>query len=195
MELAAALRAVDGRIESALAEMGLPCYLIDRDGTVRWLNKAGTDLLGRGAVGRKFTRFVAPEDVHAAREIFARKLLGRAGATDFTLRVVDSGGRRVTIEINSVPIRGDGDVVGVFGLARPLHASETANGDSAPALTPRQHEILGLLDRGETTAKIATRLGLSEETVRNHVRGLLQALDAHSRLEAVAVARRVGLLA
>lgn len=193
MGVAAAFRALDGALDSVLAEVGLPCYLIDRDGTIRWLNRAATEVVG-DAIGRRFTRFVAPEDVHAAREIFARKLLGRAEATDFTLRLLDPDGRRLTFEVNSVPVRRGGAVVGVFGVGRLLQEVDDPGHETAPALTPRQHEILRLLADGRSTTSIAQRLALSEETVRNHVRALLAALDAHSRLEAVAVARRYGML-
>lgn len=189
----AAFRSLDARLDVAIAEVGVPAYLIDRDGTIRWVNQAAEELIG-DVVGRKFTRIVAPEDIHAAREIFARKLLGRAGATDFTLRLLDPEGRRVTVEFNSVPVRENGSVVGVFGLGRPLQTTDVPGHEAAPALTPRQHEILGLLTQGLSTGAIAVRLGLSEETVRNHIRALLAALDAHSRLEAVAVARRYGLV-
>ncbi len=192
MGLASVLRELDGRLEPALGQVGVPCYLIDRDGVVRWVNEAAQELLGP-VVGRPFTRFVAPEDVHATREIFARKLLGRADATDFTVRMVGQDGRKVAIEVNSVPVHGRGGVVGVFGVGRTLSIEEPGQ-ETAPALTPRQHEILRLLAHGMTTVAISTRLGLSIETVRNHVRGLLRALGAHSRLEAVAVARRLDLL-
>jgi len=56
-------------------------------------------------------------------------------------------------------------------------------------LTPRQAEILRLLELGYSTDQIAEELHLSRETVRNHVRRLLHAVGAKSRLEAVAVAR------
>jgi DNA-binding NarL/FixJ family response regulator len=56
-------------------------------------------------------------------------------------------------------------------------------------LTPRQAEVLRLLERGRSTEQIAEDLGLSRETVRNHVRRLLRAIGASSRLEAVAIAR------
>ena len=49
--------------------------------------------------------------------------------------------------------------------------------------------MLRLLERGRSTSEIADELHLSRETVRNHVRHLLQAVGARSRLEAVAVAR------
>jgi regulatory LuxR family protein/PAS domain-containing protein len=51
-----------------------------------------------------------------------------------------------------------------------------------------------LLAQGKSTEQIAAELHLTTETVRNHVRHVLKALDAHSRLEAVVVARRQGLI-
>jgi DNA-binding NarL/FixJ family response regulator len=57
-------------------------------------------------------------------------------------------------------------------------------------LTPRQAEVLELLERGRSTSQIAEELQLSTETVRNHIRHLLRAVGAHSRLEAVAIAHR-----
>jgi DNA-binding NarL/FixJ family response regulator len=54
--------------------------------------------------------------------------------------------------------------------------------------------VLQLLARGATTDGIAADLHLSRETVRNHVRAVLERLGATSRLEAVAFARRDGLV-
>jgi DNA-binding NarL/FixJ family response regulator len=48
--------------------------------------------------------------------------------------------------------------------------------------------VLELLERGRSTSQIAEELHLSVETVRNHIRHLLRAIGAHSRLEAVAIA-------
>ena len=57
-------------------------------------------------------------------------------------------------------------------------------------LTPRQAEVLELLERGRSTKQIADELQLSTETVRNHIRHLFRAIGAHSRLEAVAIANQ-----
>ena len=65
---------------------------------------------------------------------------------------------------------------------------------AAQPLSPRQRDVLCLLADGLTPAVIAGRLGLSLTTVRNHISAALRKLDAHSALEAVAVARRRGLL-
>jgi DNA-binding NarL/FixJ family response regulator len=61
-------------------------------------------------------------------------------------------------------------------------------------LTPRQHEVLNLLGEGLAVQQISRRLGLSIHTTRGYVKTLLARLDAHSQLEAVAIAKRRGLL-
>lgn len=63
-----------------------------------------------------------------------------------------------------------------------------------PSLTARQLEVLRLLAEGKSAKEIGADLYLSEATIRNHIRSLLQALGAHSQLEALANAREVGLL-
>ena len=62
------------------------------------------------------------------------------------------------------------------------------------ALTARERETLDLLAEGATTDEIGRRLGVSRNTTRNHVQRVLEKLGARSKLEAVAVARREGLI-
>ncbi|WP_285802255.1 response regulator transcription factor [Streptomyces sp. RKAG290] len=61
-------------------------------------------------------------------------------------------------------------------------------------LTPREREALQLLGEGHTTAEISEQLGVALNTGRNHVQRVLEKLGARSQLEAVAIARREGLL-
>jgi DNA-binding NarL/FixJ family response regulator len=61
-------------------------------------------------------------------------------------------------------------------------------------LTDRELEVLALLARGRSTEEIVAELTVSVHTVRNHVRAILAKLGAHSRLEAVAIATRRGLV-
>ena len=63
----------------------------------------------------------------------------------------------------------------------------------AELLSPRQREVLGLLADGVQARDIGVRLGLSEATVRNHIRALLRRLGCHSQLQAVARARELHL--
>ncbi len=62
------------------------------------------------------------------------------------------------------------------------------------ALTARERETLDLLAEGATTDEIGRRLGVSRNTTRNHVQRVLEKLGARSKLEAVAVARREGII-
>ena len=65
---------------------------------------------------------------------------------------------------------------------------------SFPHLTPRQFEVLSLLNEGMPNKIISRQLGISAATAKAHVSGVLRALKARSRLEAVLVAHRSGLL-
>jgi DNA-binding NarL/FixJ family response regulator len=79
-------------------------------------------------------------------------------------------------------------------LRRTTPARAAAVVGPAVHLTNRQREILVALAAGEGTAELSARLWVTRTTVRNHIAAILRALDAHSRLEAVAIARRRGLL-
>jgi DNA-binding CsgD family transcriptional regulator len=61
-------------------------------------------------------------------------------------------------------------------------------------LTAREREILELIAEGLTNGAIAKRLFISVNTVRNHVQNVLAKLDAHSKLEALSIAIRNGLI-
>jgi Response regulator containing a CheY-like receiver domain and an HTH DNA-binding domain len=69
---------------------------------------------------------------------------------------------------------------------RPIPAEE----EQLTVLTRREREILRLLAQGMTTADIAAALFISPVTVRNHIAALLQRLNVHSRVAAVALAYR-----
>ena len=64
----------------------------------------------------------------------------------------------------------------------------------AAPLTSRELEVLTLVALGRTTSSIAEALGISEHTVRNHVRNFRRKLNAATKLEAVLTALRRGIL-
>jgi ATP/maltotriose-dependent transcriptional regulator MalT len=80
--------------------------------------------------------------------------------------------------------------LGVRGLTRGPRPTTRAN----PAnLTARELEVLGLLVEGRSNRQIAEQLFISNKTASVHVTNLLAKLGVHSRLEAAAMARRLGL--
>jgi PAS domain S-box-containing protein len=178
--------AVGGDVERALGNVGVPSYVLDTTGNVRWINPAAERLLG-DIRGRHYTSVVAPEDGRRARDLFAEKVIGASPATEATGVLLSTSGARVPVELSSVPLMSGEQVVGVFGLI------EERPGDSSTAppshLTPRQVEVLRLLEQGHSTKQIAAELHLTIETVRTHIRRLFRALGVNSRLEAVAAAR------
>jgi len=177
---------VGGDVEQALENVGVPSYVLDTTGIVRWINAAAERLVG-DVRGRHFTSVVAPEDSRRARELFSRKVLGTSLATDATGVLVSTAGTRVAVEISAVPLLNGDRVVGVFGLFEG-HRNDTPEAPP-PQLTPRQVDVLRLLEQGRSTKQIAAELHLSTETVRNHIRRLFRSLGVNSRLEAVAAAR------
>jgi DNA-binding NarL/FixJ family response regulator len=62
------------------------------------------------------------------------------------------------------------------------------------ALTAREREVLELLAEGRSTEEIQQQLFVSQHTVRNHVRSVLTKLHARTKLEAVVIAARTGLV-
>ena len=177
---------VDGDVEQALEGVGVPSYVLDTTGIVRWINAAAERLLG-DVRGRHITSVVAPEDSRRARDLFTQKVIGTAAATDASGVLLSTTGTRVSVEISAVPLKSGERVVGVFGLLG--ERADNAPVAPPPHLTPRQVEVLRLLEQGRSTKQIAAELHLSTETVRNHVRRLFRALGVNSRLEAVAAAR------
>ena len=73
------------------------------------------------------------------------------------------------------------------------HLNRTTRGLGSD-LTPRELDVLRLAAEGLANAAIAERLYLSVNTVRNHVQNAITKLHAHSKLEAVAVAVREGVI-
>lgn len=77
---------------------------------------------------------------------------------------------------------------------RPATASGHPGTGGAPLLAPRELDVLACVASGATNAAVAERLGLRPETVKGYLRSAMRKLGAHTRVQAVAAARRAGLL-
>jgi len=182
---------MEGDVPDALDRVNVPSYAYDEHGIIRWINRAGHKLMG-DLRGRQITSIVAPEETRRAREAYAKHIVGHEDV-EASAVVMDKEGNRVSVEVSAVCLYDGHRVIGVFGQVTDIE--EEAETPVHPHLTPRQAEVLRLLEHGRSTEQIASELHLSLETARNHIRGILRALDVHSRLEAVAVARREHVIA
>jgi DNA-binding NarL/FixJ family response regulator len=80
------------------------------------------------------------------------------------------------------------------GLLSTMLVRMSRPGAGTRRLSPRETEVLQLLAGGATTAAVARELHLSINTVRNHIQAVLTRLGAHSKLEAVSIAIKDGIL-
>jgi PAS domain S-box-containing protein len=190
------LHAVDMWLVDSLA---VPASLHDLDGRFVHMNAAAERASGSSnaeMLGRHFTDPLPPEAREQVTAQF-RRAVEHGEPTDFETVFIDAAGNLRGVRAQHLPLRRDDETVGVLILAfdarRP--PSELAGLAPQARLTPRQREVLDLIASGLSTSEIAKTLMLSTETVRNHIRSLLRELDVHSRPEAIAAARRLGLLA
>jgi DNA-binding NarL/FixJ family response regulator len=135
-----------------------------------------------------------PSEATALADLLAETANGGFAVDDDGRIIVWSrapGGGRTVRLIRNVPAAQELLAVIRKRLAVPAPPEPETKG--AP-LTPREVEILHRLSNGLNTRAIALHLHVSPATVRNHVQNIMHKLDAHSRLEAVAQARRRRLI-
>lgn len=76
----------------------------------------------------------------------------------------------------------------------PVIAANLADHLSEENLTPRETEVLQLVSEGNSNKEIGNRLFISEETVKGHVKNILEKLGANDRTQAVTIAVRRGII-
>ena len=87
-----------------------------------------------------------------------------------------------------------GEAIELFRLADQRREAERSTQRVVEQLTPRERDLLLLLAEGLADAAIAERLYISPKTVRNQMVGLLAKLNVDSRLQALVVATRHGIV-
>ncbi len=168
---------------SLVDSLVVPASLHDVDGRFVHLNAAAERAIG-------FSR--------AARENVAeqfRRAVECGEPTDFETVFIDASGQLRGVRAQHLPLCSGDAIVGVLILAFAARRPPSVGLDPQPRLTPRQREILNLIAAGLSTSEMAEKLSISTETVRNHLRSIFTELDVHTRLEAIATAQRLGLLA
>ncbi|MFP5252704.1 MAG: response regulator [Actinomycetes bacterium] len=117
----------------------------------------------------------------------------RAGAAGFLLK--DSPRKSLLAAVRAVTA---GDVLVDEEVVRRLVGTGPERPDPGLAravqrLTPREHDVWGLVAQGMSNAEIARRLSVSVTTVKTHVAHLLDKLGARDRLQLAALAHRAGV--
>jgi len=81
-----------------------------------------------------------------------------------------------------------------FGTMACASGGAAAGHSLMEPLTRKEIQVLQLVEQGQSNSAIAERLGLSDSTVRTHLRNVNTKLNARSRAEAVAIARRLDVI-
>jgi len=100
------------------------------------------------------------------------------------LNAVDNGGAAVSPNMAGK----------LLDVTRQLLRHQELLQSRKPVLTGREIEVLSLVAQGQTSRQIGTLLFISENTVKNHIRNILDKLGLHSRSEAVLYAVREDLI-
>jgi DNA-binding CsgD family transcriptional regulator len=196
---------------SMIFATGEPAYAVDRRGTIVAWNAAARRVFGYSAyeaIGRKCWEVLQGQDA------FGNTYCGRhcpllemavhgkpVNRCKMSFRIASEEMRRFTVTTLVLFDTPDANLIHLC-RSEPTTTHQALNVAQAPGargggdrglLTLREREVLHYLSQGHTTKEIATQLSISTRTVRNHVEHILHKLHAHSRLEAVAISRRLGL--
>jgi DNA-binding NarL/FixJ family response regulator len=130
-----------------------------------------------------------------------RRVVLYTGSSDVDLLIsgLDSGARGYALkdgsqsELTSALNTVAGGGTYVDPRLRPALLSRRAT-QRMPSLSPREREIIDLLAQGLTGEQVADRLVLSSETVKTHIRNAMAKLEASTRVHAIAIALREGMI-
>ena len=142
--------------------------------------------------GATVPALVTDESVHpveVVEESVGQELIVHVPAEEVatSIRAVVAGQSLITPKLAGL-------LLGEFAAMRRRDEARSGAAVGAPRLSPRELEVLRLLARGMANREIAGELQISENTVKNHVRNLLEKLQLHSRMEAVVYAVREKLV-
>ncbi len=176
----------------ARSAMGAIC-VVGADHRIRYWNDAIADLLGTteaAAIGRSCDE-VFGSDVSGKCPCCAALARALAGEAVEPFEIHLRGNAMIVAPLS---IRSSGQDAVVLSLfVRRTHNVQQPQTIGDPPLTSRETEVLRYLMDGWDTDRIAGTMSITRTTVRNHVQRLLRKMNAHSKLEAVAIATRLGL--
>lgn len=199
------------KLAELVASTSDPAFAVDLEGVILAWNTAAEETLGyrraesvgrhcwevlkgRDVYGNRYCgehcprRDNAPrgEPIHRGQLSFETKVGEQLRCSDSCMVVVGASSQSCLLHV----LR---PVEGLVQIGAGAVADRKTGAAPAP-LSARQRQILRLLAEGRETGEISELLGISASTTRNHIHAVLTRLQVHSRLQAIALARRIGLL-
>jgi DNA-binding CsgD family transcriptional regulator len=191
--------------EHLIFQTAEPAWAVDGAGRIVAWNEGATGLLGHPAdraVGARCWSLLGGRDTfgnqYCGRHCPLRDMaFAHQPVQRCRLHLSHASGDTVACQVTTLliaDVHGDESMVHLCRRDVDEPASPRPADLTRLLLTRREAEVLRHVADGRSTRDIALLLGISPSTVRNHVEHLFAKLDVHSRLAAVAAARRLGLL-
>jgi DNA-binding NarL/FixJ family response regulator len=151
---------------------------------------------------RSWLRVVVDPDAHGVREASLLQEFSRLGLAARCCLITTGPRDKVTPYLHGL------ECVTCMSTRIPLHEFDAAvarsvlgigatkdgyHGGSLPYFTPRQSDLLRLLQQGLSNKAIARELGITEGTVRNYLHSLMKRIGVHNRTQAAQAAARLGI--
>ena len=202
-------------IDSIIETSSCPIFVTDDKFRIVAINRSARQALGFTA-GQIRTRRCY--DLLCGRDPFGNRFchkdcavstMARAGepVRYFEMEVVVAGGQRARAGFATLVLgAADSETLRIVHIMSPVPGQtsefpapaappEKPPEDSPPSrFTPREIEVIGLLSEGAGCAEIARRCQVRPSTIRNRLQRIFRKLSVHGQLEAVAAARRIGLV-
>jgi LuxR family maltose regulon positive regulatory protein len=189
-----------GQAEQSIVPLSELLALFTKNGNELFAVRTGTLL--------SIAHFKVNHNTEAER-VF-REVMARAEKAGFVRSVLDQGAETVKL-LNglSATLRGNTDWAKLHGHCERLLAAvhKVPGADVTPirtlvgkattgsSLTPKEHDVLTLIARGQSNKEIARSLNVAPETIKTHLKNIFFKLSVERRIQAVAKAQALGLLA
>lgn len=178
--------------EGITSILALPIRVFDRPRGLVYLGTRESAPLGERLITAARPFVTAVEQEVRIRDEVDRRIAAASRPNESVTQQELASLREVQAELRSLVAEADGTALGE--RLRAIVDSLVAAPPAERLLTVRETDVLSLVALGCGNSEVATRLGLSTETVRSYLRNAMRKLDAHTRGEAVSRARRRGEL-
>lgn len=190
-------------------ETGDAAFAVDRNGVIVLWNQAAEQTMGYSsttAIGQYCWKLLCGEDVYGNQYCCERCPLREMAFRHESVNTYQATfktaySRRTQFSINCMVVFDDLGTKLLLHICHPeKETAELDDGHVANSslvskhldnLTKRENEVLEFLAAGQSTPDIASSMGISNSTVRNHIQHLMGKLNAHNRLEAVMTGQRL----
>lgn len=200
-------------VSEALFGTGEPAFAVDNFGAIVSWNSAAEEAFGypgKDAVGQHCWELLAGLDLfgnlYCCQGCPIREMAFRHKSVNWTEMLFKTASNELKkFGVTTLVLYDGPDKESLVHLCRPRNnareacatltrANRPSANDTHSILTAREKEVLMSLSEGNSTQDVASYLCISPSTVRNHTQHILHKLNVHSRVAAINLGKKLGLI-